>query len=148
MRQITTLWWSSSPSTLKNEQRSLSYLRTDVFGEIQHLVLGVSWCEASCLAHVINLATQALIKGHSKAKYYNPATPDEHIPDVDAYLRDEVGLIRAIAVKVSPFVAEAILHAMADTDLGTIFCETEGVISNNTVRKAQGERAAWWRNYY
>ena len=100
---ITILWWSSSQSTLKNEQRSLSHLRIDVFGEIQHLVMGVGWCKVSCLAHVINLATQALIKGHSNAKYYNPATPDEHIPDVDAYLRDEVGLIRAIAVKVILF---------------------------------------------
>jgi hypothetical protein len=58
------------------------------------------------LAHVINLATQALIKGHSKAKYDNPATLDEHIPDVDAYLRDEVGLIRTIAVKVSLFLSQ------------------------------------------
>jgi hypothetical protein len=55
------------------------------------------------LAHVINLATQALIKGHSKAKYYTPANPNEHIPDVDAPVRDEVGLVRAIAVKVRLF---------------------------------------------
>jgi len=52
------------------------------------------------LAHVINLATQALIKGYSKAKYYSPVNPDEHMPDVDAFIRDEVGLIREIAVKV------------------------------------------------
>ena len=63
--------------------------------------------QASCLAHVINLATQALIKGHSKAKYYSPTKPDEHVPDVDAILRDEVGLIRAIAVKVSPLCCES-----------------------------------------
>lgn len=59
------------------------------------------------MAHVINLATQALIKGYSKAKYYSPAKPDEHIPDVDAVERDEVGLIRAIAVKVSLFQKSA-----------------------------------------
>ena len=92
------------------------------------------------MAHVINLATQALIKGHSNAKYYNPATPDEHIPDVDAYLRDEVGLIRAITVKVILFWSQRHIQYVSDTDLGTIFCETEGTISNNTVRKAQGER--------
>jgi hypothetical protein len=55
------------------------------------------------LAHVINLATQALIKGHFNMKYYNLVTPDEHIPDVDAYLRDEVGLAHLIAVKVITF---------------------------------------------
>jgi hypothetical protein len=53
-----------------------------------------------CLAHVINLATQALIKAHSKAKHYNPAAPNEHMPDTDEMVRDEVGLIHTIAVKV------------------------------------------------
>jgi len=55
-----------------------------------------------CLAHVINLATQALIKGYSKSKHYDPSKPDDHIPDINAELRDEVGLVRAIAVKVNP----------------------------------------------
>ena len=54
-----------------------------------------------CLTHVINLATQALIKGHSNSKHYNPAKPNEHLPDTDALIRDEVGLVRAISVKVS-----------------------------------------------
>jgi hypothetical protein len=53
-----------------------------------------------CLAHVINLATQALIKAHTKSKHYNPASPDEHMPDTQGFNRDEVGLIRAISVKV------------------------------------------------
>jgi hypothetical protein len=44
--------------------------------------------------------TQAFIKAHSKAPHYNPATLDEHIPDTDTVIRDEVGLVRAIAVKV------------------------------------------------
>jgi hypothetical protein len=52
-----------------------------------------------CLAHIINLATQAVLKAHSMAKHYNPAEPDAHEPDVEAYLRDEIGLIRAIVVK-------------------------------------------------
>jgi hypothetical protein len=34
------------------------------------------------------------------AKHYDPAKPDEHLPDTDALIRDEVGLVRAIAVKV------------------------------------------------
>lgn len=53
-----------------------------------------------CLAHIINLATQVLISTRSKAKYYNPHNIDEHTPDVDALERDELGLIRAISVKV------------------------------------------------
>ncbi|GLB43962.1 putative hAT family C-terminal dimerisation region [Lyophyllum shimeji] len=53
-----------------------------------------------CLAHVINLATQAVLKTYSKAKYYDPQQPEQHEPDVLATDRDEVGLVRAIAVKV------------------------------------------------
>lgn len=53
----------------------------------------------SCLAHIINLATQALISTRSKAKYYSPDTDDAHIPDLGAVERDEVGLVRAISVK-------------------------------------------------
>jgi hypothetical protein len=53
-----------------------------------------------CLAHVINLATQAVIGAYSKAKHFNPAKPEEHEPDLSGYERDEVGLIRAAAVKV------------------------------------------------
>jgi hypothetical protein len=41
-----------------------------------------------------------LISTRSKAKYYNPHNIDEHTPDVDALERDELGLIRAISVKV------------------------------------------------
>ncbi len=58
-----------------------------------------------CLAHVINLATQALLAAHSPAKHFDPAKPDDHVPDVDDFLHDEIGLIRAIVVKVSTMVA-------------------------------------------
>jgi len=54
-----------------------------------------------CLAHIINLTTQALISTRSKAKYYNPHDVDEHLPDPTGEDRDEVGLVRAIVVKVS-----------------------------------------------
>jgi len=53
-----------------------------------------------CLAHIINLATQALISTRSKSKYYDPASLDEHPTDIDGINRDEVGLVRAICVKV------------------------------------------------
>ncbi|PPQ87326.1 hypothetical protein CVT26_004408, partial [Gymnopilus dilepis] len=52
-----------------------------------------------CLAHIINLATQALISTRSKAKYYSADSDDGHLPDLNAPDRDEVGLIRAITVK-------------------------------------------------
>ena len=50
----------------------------------------------SCLAHVINLVTQMLISTYSKSPHFDPKEPDAHTPTS----RDEVGLIRAIVVKV------------------------------------------------
>jgi hypothetical protein len=50
----------------------------------------------SCLAHVINLATQSLISIYSKSPYFDPKQPEAHAPTS----RDEVGLVRAIVVKV------------------------------------------------
>ena len=53
-----------------------------------------------CLAHIINLATQALISTRSKAKYYDSSTQEAELSDIYADTRDEVGLIRAICIKV------------------------------------------------
>lgn len=79
-------------------------LKNDRFGESNYFQL-TSDCmtdsyRSRCLAHIINLATQALISTRSKAKYHNPHNVDEHAPDVNAIDRDELGLVRAIAVKV------------------------------------------------
>lgn len=52
-----------------------------------------------CLAHIINLATQAFISTHSKSKHYDPAEPDADLTVDNG--RDVVGLVRAISVKVS-----------------------------------------------
>ena len=52
-----------------------------------------------CLAHVINLATKALISTYSKAPFYNPKQADLAIPFENGHC-DEVGLIQAIPVKV------------------------------------------------
>ncbi|KZT38983.1 hypothetical protein SISSUDRAFT_696854 [Sistotremastrum suecicum HHB10207 ss-3] len=53
-----------------------------------------------CMAHVINLATQALLKSLSKAPHFNPHDPDAHLPEGDAESRrDVIGLVRAISVK-------------------------------------------------
>ena len=55
------------------------------------------------MAHIINLATQALITARSKAKYYDPQDEEGHIPNLDVVDRDELGLVRAISVKVRNF---------------------------------------------
>lgn len=52
-----------------------------------------------CLAHIINLATQAFISTHSKSKHYDPAEPDADLTAGNG--RDVVGLVRAISVKVT-----------------------------------------------
>ncbi|KAF7346742.1 putative AC transposase [Mycena sanguinolenta] len=53
----------------------------------------------NCLAHVINIATQKLISSYSKSLHYNPNEPHAHVPDAHGIIRDEIGLLRAIAVK-------------------------------------------------
>ena len=37
------------------------------------------------------------------SKHYDPAKPTDHEPNVDDFLRDEIGLIWAITIKVSIF---------------------------------------------
>jgi len=59
-----------------------------------------AYTSSRCLAHIINLTTQALISKRSKSKFYDPKAPDDHIPDVTAVNCDEVGLIQAICIKV------------------------------------------------
>ena len=61
-----------------------------------HLFQGTHRVPCSCLAHVINLATQTLISTYSKSPHFDPKNPEAHIPTS----RDEVGLVRAISVKV------------------------------------------------
>jgi hypothetical protein len=54
-----------------------------------------------CLAHIINLATQAVISSRSKSKYYSGDPGDDIVPeDADTGDRDEIGIIRAICAKV------------------------------------------------
>jgi hypothetical protein len=58
-----------------------------------------------CLAHVINLATQAYLLTYSKALHFDPADSSTHEPnDLTADMHDEVGLVRVITVKVSRFL--------------------------------------------
>lgn len=53
-----------------------------------------------CLAHVINLATQAFLSLCSTTAHFDPETPEGHEPDLWAEVRDVIGLVRAIGVKV------------------------------------------------
>lgn len=39
-------------------------------------------CHIHCLAHVINLTTQAVLKTYSKANHFDPQKPEDHEPDV------------------------------------------------------------------
>jgi hypothetical protein len=59
----------------------------------------------SCLAHVINLATQVLISTYSKSPHFDPKMPDVHVPTC----RDEVGLVRAIVVKVRIIYSKSVM---------------------------------------
>jgi len=83
-----------------------------------------------CLAHIINLTTQALISTHSKAKYYNPNAEEEHIPDVDTWNRDEVGLIRTICVKAS--LLYLVLEYPSYHFAGAFICSAEGALQNSS----------------
>ena len=61
----------------------------------------VSHSISSCLSHVVNLGCQVLISTYSKSPHYAPHDPKAHEPDTSKTTdRDEVGLVRAICVKV------------------------------------------------
>jgi hypothetical protein len=47
---------------------------------------------------------QALLTANSKAEHFNPATPNADLVASRRIQRDEVGLVRAICVKVSIYI--------------------------------------------
>ena len=54
-----------------------------------------------CLAHIINLATQAIISTCTKSKYYNGDPTDDQLPkDAAGAEHDKIGIVRAICIKV------------------------------------------------
>ena len=83
----------------------------------------------SCLAHIINLATQALIGTYSKSPYFDPKHPDAHLP----MERDEIGLVRSIVVKVwiSMTSSRIMTGTIANMLAGTLLCETETDVENH-----------------
>jgi hypothetical protein len=56
-------------------------------------------CVIRCLAHIVNIVTQSVITTYSKSEHFNPIEPDTDFAGTGAE-RDEVGLVRAIGVKV------------------------------------------------
>jgi hypothetical protein len=65
----------------------------------------------SCLAHVVNIGSQELIGTYSKAPHYTPHSPQAHEPDTTKQdNRDEIGLVRAICVKVCSHSLQRVYH--------------------------------------
>ncbi|OJT04203.1 hypothetical protein TRAPUB_5111 [Trametes pubescens] len=52
-----------------------------------------------CLAHIINLATQAVLDAYSKTPHYDPHAPDIELVNQHGARRDVIGLVRCISVK-------------------------------------------------
>lgn len=81
-------------------------IRVGAYGESSlyywESLITIIYYNASCIAHIVNLATQALINAHTKSKHYDPSKPDEDLvaDSISSFDRDEVGLVRSIAVKV------------------------------------------------
>jgi hypothetical protein len=93
MKELAARLNTSTGKTYHWKKRKIKFVR--VISLTRSLVTTVAH-KRSCLAHVINLATQMLISTYSKSPHFDPNQPDAHTPTS----RDEVGLIRAIVVKV------------------------------------------------
>jgi len=97
-----------------------------------------------CLAHIINLATQALITTRSKAKFYSPDNEDTHIPETRDE-RDELGLVRAICVKVLAS-SRSPAPLAANLKSGTIILTTQGAIQGDPRAQERNSIAAPYRH--
>jgi hypothetical protein len=75
--------------------------------QLRSLALGLTCHCSRCLAHIINLATQAFLSTYSKTPHINTESTSqdvdsalEDLSDVSLHVeRDEIGLVRLIAVK-------------------------------------------------
>ncbi|KAI6120054.1 hypothetical protein EV401DRAFT_1887831 [Pisolithus croceorrhizus] len=59
-------------------------------------------CVCHCMAHIINLSTQAFLAAHSKSKHFGPTAPETEllVAVQDGIDHNEVGLVCAIVVKL------------------------------------------------
>jgi hypothetical protein len=95
LKELALRYQKKTGKVYDYKNRHVRYAQAHVIG-INHLVPF-----SRCLAHIINLATQALIKTRSEAKYYNPHEENkEDFDGADGAERDELGLVQAICVKV------------------------------------------------
>lgn len=64
--------------------------------------------QVGCKSHIVNISSQKMTKTYSQTSHFDPKNPDVHHPET----RDEVGIIRAITVKVSsPMVENNVIVA-------------------------------------
>jgi hypothetical protein len=82
--------------------RHIQYGLTFIRCAIANTSISIMFC--SCLAHIVNVATQKLISTYSKSAFYESEIAGDVEPEYSGNGHDVVGLIRAIAVKVSPFL--------------------------------------------
>ena len=104
MPRTMTQCFKSLHAAISSRQVPLLMWNTTTLGLSQ--AFDLMWCTHAfsfrCLAHIINLATQAVITTCSKAEYYDGSSQDDNeLPeDLGATERDEIGIVRAICIKV------------------------------------------------
>ena len=104
MPRTTTQCFKSLHTAISSRQVPLSMWNTTTLGLPQ--AFDFMWCTHAfsfrCLAHIINLATQAVITTCSKAKYYNSSSQDDNkLPqDLGVTEHNEIGIVHANCIKV------------------------------------------------
>ena len=104
MPRTTTQCFKSLHTAISSRQVPLSMWNTTTLD--LPWAFDFMWCTHAfsfrCLAHIINLATQAVITTCSKAKYYNSSSQDDNkLPqDLGVTKHNEIGIVRANCIKV------------------------------------------------
>ncbi|EKM48857.1 uncharacterized protein PHACADRAFT_202309 [Phanerochaete carnosa HHB-10118-sp] len=117
--KLFSKWWIVLVSPIGHitcDNTSNNGTMLDEFSQQVERKTGIDWDPVAqrinCLAHVINLATQALISTYSPAPHYNLHDPST-VEDSVSSSQDEIGLIRAIAVKD---IGDVVFNNSAPTD--------------------------------
>lgn len=99
LKEFALLYAKATGKPFDYVKRRIKYVTPSL---LQPYRLTVSSRLCSCLGHVVNLSTQACITTYSKTPHFDPEHPHEHLRIAGDGLngRDEIGLIRAICVKV------------------------------------------------
>ena len=102
-----------------------------------------------CLAHIINLATQALIKTRSDAKYYSPHKENhEDIHGGDGAEHNELGLVRVFCVKVCWVIFISKFGCSPKIIQGPFIISTKRAFQRNARRKESSctPTLAWYES--